>query len=176
MGSFLRSKGVVKGDRVTLFMPMVPQLPIAMLACARIGAVHSVVFGGFSAEALAGRLIDGQCKVIITGNGVMRGPKPIGLYDIVKESIQICDKAGVPIETCLVLQRLDNATMPTDLAKGRDIWWHDAIPKASPECEVEWVDSEDSLFVLYTATTSKYVFDLKPDDIFFCTADCGWIT
>lgn len=151
MGSFLRSKGVEKGDRVTLFMPMVPQLPIAMLACARIGAVHSVVFGGFSAEALAGRLIDAQSNVIITANGVMRGPKPIGLYDIVKAATKICDDACVPIETAVVLQRLDSDTMEIDLTEGRDVWWHDAVAGASPECEVEWVDAEDPLFVLYTS-------------------------
>jgi len=197
MASVLKSRGVAKGDRVSIFMPMVPQLAITMLACARIGAVHSVVFGGFSAEALAGRLIDAQSTVVVTANGVMRGAKPIALYDIVANAAKICGEACVPVETTIVLERLPNEQMPIELVEGRDIWWHDALPAASPTCEVEWLDAEDPHFVLYTsgstgkpkgvlhtvggymvyaATTTKYVFDLKTDDVFFCTADCGWIT
>mmetsp|Transcript_77091 Transcript_77091/g.146692 ORF Transcript_77091/g.146692 Transcript_77091/m.146692 type:complete len:758 (-) Transcript_77091:87-2360(-) len=196
VASYLKSKGVKKGDRVTLFMPMVPQLPIAMLACARLGAVHSVVFGGFSAEALGSRIQDAQSKIVITCNGVMRGVKPVKLYDIVKSATEITSKAGFEVETAVVLKRLDDETMPTTLRE-QDVWWQDVIPKADAECPVEWVDSEDPLFVLYTsgstgkpkgvvhstggymiysATTAKYVFDMKPDDLFFCTADCGWIT
>ena len=196
LGSYLRSQGIKKGDRVSIFMPMVPQLPIAMLACARIGAVHSVVFGGFSAEALAGRLIDAQSSVVLTADGVMRGTKPVKLYDIVAAAGQICGDACMPIERCVVLNRLGDA-MPIELDDTRDVWWDEALASAEPTCEVEWMDSEDPLFVLYTsgstgkpkgvlhttggymvyaATTSKYIFDLKPDDTFFCTADCGWIT
>jgi len=197
MGSYLRSIGVQKGDCVTIFMPMVPQLPMAMLACARIGAVHSVVFGGFSAEALAGRLIDAQSTVVITANGVMRGPKPIALYDIVQAASKICGDSCMELENVVVLQRLPEESMPLVKVEGRDISWADAIASASPQCPVEWMDAEDPLFVLYTsgstgkpkgvvhstggymvytATTSKYIFDLKPEDTFFCTADCGWIT
>jgi len=196
LGSYLKSQGVKPGDRVTIYMPMVPQLPVAMLACARIGAVHSVVFGGFSAEALAGRLQDAESTVVITANGVMRGTKPIELYDTVKKAAQIASDAGLEIKSAVVLQRLDNDKMPTTLRE-EDSWWHDVVPKASADCPVEWRDSEDPLFVLYTsgstgkpkgvvhttggymvysATTTKYIFDLKPDDVYFCTADCGWIT
>jgi acetyl-CoA synthetase len=198
IASYLKAKGVQSGDRVTIFMPMVPQLPMAMLACARIGAVHSVVFGGFSAEALAGRLLDSQSTVVITADGVMRGAKPIKLYSIVDAAAQICGDACMGLDSVLVLQRLGaEKGLPLDLKDGRDEWWHEAVPKQDASCPVEWVDSEHPLFVLYTsgstgkpkgvlhttggymvyaATTSKYIFDLKPDDSFFCTADCGWIT
>jgi acetyl-CoA synthetase len=197
VANVLKARGVKKGDKVTLFMPMVPQLPIAMLACARIGAVHSVVFGGFSAEALAGRLLDAQSTVVVTANGVMRGKKPIPLYDIVNKAAQICGDSCMVVDTMIVLQRLPEETMPTPLTDGRDFWWHEMVSEASKECAVEWVDSEDPLFVLYTsgstgkpkgvlhttggymvyaATTSKYIFDLQDKDVFFCTADCGWIT
>ena len=117
LANVLKSKGVKKGDCVSIFMPMVPQLPIAMLACARIGAVHSVVFGGFSAEALAGRLIDAQSNVVITANGVMRGAKPIGLFDIVDAASSICEAACVPFES-IVLKRLGDDTLPIDMKTG----------------------------------------------------------
>ena len=193
----LKARGVKKGDTVTLFMPMVPQLPIAMLACARIGAVHSVVFGGFSAEALSGRLIDSQSTVIVTANGVMRGQKPIPLFEIVNEAAEICGEACMLIDAMIVLQRLPEEQMSVPLVEGRDVWWHDAVAQASTDCPVVWVDSEAPLFVLYTsgstgkpkgvlhttggymvyaATTSKYIFDLQDGDVYFCTADCGWIT
>jgi len=182
---------------VTLFMPMVPQLPIAMLACARIGAVHSVVFGGFSAEALASRLMDANSQVIVTANGVMRGAKPIALYDIVEKAAAICEAEKAPLSSVVILQRLADDALPINFVEGRDAWWHDALPAASAECPVEWMEAEDPLFVLYTsgstgkpkgvchttggymvyaATTSKYIFDLQDGDTFFCTADCGWIT
>jgi len=197
MANVLKSKGVKRGDRVSIFMPMVPQLPIAMLACARIGAVHSVVFGGFSAEALAGRLIDSKSTVVITANGVMRGTKPIALFGIVDAAAKICEEKGMPVASTIVLQRLADEQMPITFVDGRDEWWHEVVPAAEASCPVEWMESEAPLFVLYTsgstgkpkgvlhttggymiyaATTSKYVFDLQKDDVFFCTADCGWIT
>ncbi|KAL1529848.1 hypothetical protein AB1Y20_000779 [Prymnesium parvum] len=197
LANVLKEKGVRKGDRVSIFMPMVPQLPIAMLACARIGAVHSVVFGGFSAEALSGRLIDAQSTVVLTADGVMRGVKPINLYDIVQAATKICGEACMEVEALVVLKRLPDSDKTPTLVEGRDVWWSEAIASADPKCDVEWMDAEDPLFVLYTsgstgkpkgvlhstggymvyaATTSKYVFDLQDGDTFFCTADCGWIT
>lgn len=205
LGSALRARGVEKSDSVTIFMPMVPQLPIAMLACARIGAVHTVVFGGFSAEALAGRILDAQSRVIITSNGVMRGAKRIPLYETVDEAVRICDQfyldlhdsAVLPVESVIVLERLQQETYPIQLVAGRDEWWHNVVAAAEPVCPVEWVEAEFPLFTLYTsgstgrpkgvvhavggymvftAATSKYIFDLQDGDIFFCTADCGWIT
>jgi len=196
LANHLKSKGIKAGDKVTLFMPMVPQMPIAMLACARIGAVHSVVFGGFSAEALASRISDAKSKIVITANGNMRGAKPIKLYDVVKAATEISKAAGQEVEEAIVLKRLSDEVMPVELRE-QDVWWEDVVPAASADCPVEWMESEDPLFVLYTsgstgkpkgvvhgtggymvyaATTTKYVFDLKPDDVFFCTADCGWIT
>jgi len=197
LGNALKARGVQKGERVSIFMPMVPQLPIAMLACARIGAVHSVVFGGFSAEALASRLLDAQSTVVITADGVMRGAKPINLYGIVEAASKICGDACMALESVICLQRLPEGDITPTLVEGRDAWWTDALAAAEPKCEVEWMDAEDPLFILYTsgstgkpkgvlhttggymvyaATTSKYIFDLQQDDVFFCTADCGWIT
>ena len=196
MGSWLLAQGVKPGDKVSIFMPMVPQLPIAMLACARIGAVHSVVFGGFSAEALANRLVDAQSTVVITADGVMRGTKPVKLFETVAAAAALCS-SSMPIAKVLILQRLGPDKLKLELEKGRDVWWHEALSAADPSCAVEWMGAEDPLFVLYTsgstgkpkgvvhttggymvyaATTSKYIFDLKPEDTFFCTADCGWIT
>ena len=196
VANVLKSRGVKKGDRVTLFMPMVPHLPIAMLACARIGAVHSVVFGGFSAEALANRIVDADSSVVVTANGVMRGKKPIALYDIVNKACTLAKEAGKEVTTNLILNRLSDA-LTVDPVGTRDIFWEDVVPKADAKCDVEWVEAEHPLFVLYTsgstgkpkgvlhttggymvgaATTSKYIFDLQDGDTFFCTADCGWIT
>ena len=195
LASALKDAGVKKGDRVTLFMPMVPQLPIAMLACARIGAVHSVVFGGFSAESLANRLQDAKSKVVVTADGVMRGKKFVDLHAIASRAAEIVE--GVTIERQIVLQRLPVEQSGVALKEGRDIWWSDALTSANPACDIEWVESEHPLFILYTsgstgkpkgvlhttggymvyaATTTKYVFDLQPEDVYFCTADCGWIT
>mmetsp|Transcript_10039 Transcript_10039/g.32929 ORF Transcript_10039/g.32929 Transcript_10039/m.32929 type:complete len:701 (-) Transcript_10039:274-2376(-) len=195
LANALRGAGVKKGDRVTLFMPMVPQLALAMLACARIGAVHTVVFGGFSAEALASRIEDAASRVVITADGVMRGKKLVGLYEIADKAAGLV--RGLEVETQIVLQRLPPDVSGVSLKPGRDVWWGDATAAADPECEVEWVGAEDPLFILYTsgstgkpkgvlhstggymvyaATTTKYVFDLQPGDVYFCTADCGWIT
>eukprot|EP00877_Chromochloris_zofingiensis_P005288 jgi/Chrzof1/14760/Cz09g15060.t1_ACS2[v5.2] len=198
LANWLRSVGVQKGDAVAIYMPMLCELPIAMLACARIGAVHSVVFGGFSAEALAGRIEDCQARVLLTASGVMRANKKIDLKKIADDAVKLCAKNNFKVETCLVY---DNANaMPRSecaFTPGRDVWWQDAVADFPTTAEVEWVDSEHPLFLLYTsgstgkpkgvlhstggymvynATTTKYAFNLSPGDVYWCTADCGWIT
>lgn len=198
VANWLRAAGVQKGEAVAIYMPMVVELPIAMLACARIGAVHSVVFGGFSAEALAGRIEDCKCKVLLTASGVMRGPKRIDLKAIADTGVELCAQRGWKVEECLVY---DNATaLPRaecPFTPGRDRWWQDEVAQHSTESAVEWVDAEHPLFLLYTsgstgkpkgvlhttggymiyaATTTKHVFNLRPGDVYWCTADCGWIT
>ena len=192
----LKGKGVKKGDRVSIYMPMVPELAIAMLACARIGAVHSIVFGGFSAEALGDRIVDSTCETLLTADGVFRGAKAVPLKTNADDAIAIADRKGVNVKTCIVVKRVGDK-IPTEMTSGRDEWWHDVMAKASPECEPEWMDAEDPLFILYTsgstgkpkgvlhttggymihaATTHKYVFDYHPGDIYWCTADIGWVT
>jgi len=191
----LRAKGVKKGDRVSIYMPMVLELPIAMLACARIGAVHSIVFGGFSADSLADRILDSQCRFLITTNAVYRGAKAVPLKDNADRAMQIAASKGVTVENCIVTNRVDSVKVP--MQAGRDSWWHEEMAKASADCPVEWMDAEDPLFVLYTSgstgkpkgvlhTTAgymiyvthsfKYIFDYHDDDIFWCTADIGWVT
>eukprot|EP01025_Chloroclados_australasicus_P031013 TRINITY_DN3128_c0_g1_i4.p1 TRINITY_DN3128_c0_g1~~TRINITY_DN3128_c0_g1_i4.p1 ORF type:complete len:702 (-),score=75.22 TRINITY_DN3128_c0_g1_i4:641-2746(-) len=195
MANYLKSIGVKKGDAVAIYMPMLCELPIAMLACARIGAVHSVVFGGFSAEALAGRIQDCECKVVITTSAVMRGKKLIALKNIVDNAVKLCTERGHKVETCLVYKNEEAGDC--DWHPERDQWYHEVVSQQSVDCPVVWVDSEDPLFLLYTSgstgkpkgvlhttggymvyagTTTKYVFDLRPGDIYWCTADCGWIT
>jgi len=187
----LKSLGVAKGDRVTIYMPMVPELAMTMLACARIGAAHTVVFGGFSAESLAERTNDAQCKLIVTADGGWRRGKVVPLLDITKEALGL----GCPtVEKVLVLDRVGQVNLPAD---GKFVAWNDLVPTQSTDCPCEPMDSEDLLFILYTSgstgkpkgivhttagyltgvtATSKLVFDLKDDDLHFCTADCGWIT
>ncbi len=186
----LRKLGVGKGDRVTLYMGMVPELAIAMLACARIGAVHSVVFGGFSAKALADRINDCKAKVVVTQDGAYRRGKVIPLKDNVDEAL----KEAPSVEKVVVFRRAGNEV---SMRKGRDFWWHDLQYLVDLKCDALPLDSEHPLFILYTSgttgkpkgvlhvhggynvgvhLTAKWVFDLKDDDIFWCTADIGWIT
>jgi acetyl-CoA synthetase len=187
----LRSFGVEKGDRVAIYLGMVPEIAAAMLACARIGAPHSVVFGGFSAQSLVDRINDAQAKVLITADGAWRRGAVVGLKAIADEAL-----AETPsVEKVLVLRRTENDVAMQD---GRDVWWHDVVPNESDQCAYEEMDSEDLLYLLYTsgttgkpkgimhttggyltqcAYTHKHVFDLHPDtDVFWCTADVGWVT
>ncbi|MFO0596664.1 MAG: acetate--CoA ligase [Myxococcaceae bacterium] len=190
MANVLLSKGVRKGDRVAIYMPMIPAAAYAMLACARIGAVHSVVFGGFSAEALRDRIIDAGCKVVITANEGLRGGKKVPLKATVDRAV---DGLQV-VETVLVARRTDTQVPMT---AGRDFWLDEETLKQRSTCTVAWMGAEDPLFVLYTSgstgkpkgllhttagylvyasTTFKYVFDYHPGDVYCCAADIGWVT
>ena len=192
----LKALGVGKGDLVALYMPMVPEAAIAMLACARIGAPHSVVFGGFSADALRDRLIDGEAKLVITADGGFRKDKPVPLKPAVDEAL--AGDGGAPsVEHVLVVRRLDGAGGECAMTQGRDVWWHELVEAQAAECPAEPMASEDRLFVLYTSgstgkpkgvvhTTAGYnlwahltfqwIFDIKENDVHWCTADVGWIT
>jgi len=192
----LKSLGVQKGDRVCVYLPMVPELPITMLACARIGAVHSVVFAGFSSDSLHERTNDASAKVIVTADGGFRRGGVVALKKTVDEAI---DKGCPTVENVLVLRRIGDAAAFDEgtWTEGRDVWWHDLVSGQSPECEPERMDSEDLLYILYTSgstgkpkgivhttggymtgvtATSRWVFDLKENDVYWCTADCGWVT
>ena len=189
----LKELGIQKGDVVAIYMPMIPELPIAMLACARIGAPHTVVFGGFSAEALAGRIQDSQAKLVITADGGWRRGKPAMLKGAVDEAVQ----STPTIEHVLVVRRIGEHDIPVHMQQGRDVWWHDIVGRQSAECPPVAVDSEHMLYLLYTSgTTAKpkgilhtsagylvgtsysheMIFDIKPDDVFWCAADIGWVT
>jgi len=191
----LKGLGVVKGDRVSIYMPMIPELAFAMLACARIGAIHSIVFGGFSPEALKDRIIDSSCTVLLTANGTWRGKKPVDLKANADQAMNLCTEEGHKVDHCVVVNRVPE--LETKMVEGRDKWWTDVMATASPECECEWMDAEDPLFILYTsgstgkpkgvlhtlggymvyaATTHKYVFDYHDGDVYWCTADIGWVT
>jgi acetyl-CoA synthetase len=182
--------GVRKGDRVAVYMPMIPELPIALLACARIGATHSVVFGGFSAEALRDRIQDAGAKVVVTADGGHRRGAPLALKPAVDEALAGADC----VEHVVVVRRTGQ---PTSMTAGRDHWWHELVPKASADCPPAKLDAEHPLFILYTsgttgkpkgilhttggylvhvATTAHAIFDLKDDDVYWCTADVGWVT
>ena len=186
----LKGLGVRKGDRVALYLPMIPELAISLLACARIGAVHSVVFGGFSAEALRDRINDAKAKILITANLGWRRGNPVPLKKAANEALSETPS----IEKVLVVKR---GEYPIEFKTGRDFWWHELMEKTSPVCEPEPMDSEDMLFILYTSgttgkpkgivhttggyltgvyATTKWVFDLKDEDIYWCTADIGWVT
>ncbi len=188
----LKSLGVKKGDRVTIYLPMIPELAVAMLACARIGAPHSIVFGGFSAESLRDRINDSQARILITSDGGYRRGKVIPL----KKNADDALKDAPTVEKVIVVNRV-GAAAGSKMTKGRDLWWHDLMAKAGPYCEPEKMDSEDMLFMLYTSgttgkpkgivhttggylvgvyATTKLVFDLKEEDTYWCTADIGWVT
>ena len=190
MANGLKKLGVTQGDRVSIYMPMTPELPIAMLACARIGAIHSVIFGGFSAEAIAERNNDAQAKLVITADGGWRRGKVLPLKNIVDEALT----KSPSVESCLVLKRTEN---DVQMLEGRDVWIHDLLDQVNGDCPAVPVDAEAPLFILYTSgstgkpkgikhTTAGYslytkmsfrwVFDYQPEDVYWCTADCGWIT
>jgi acetyl-CoA synthetase len=189
----LKELGVGTGDRVAIYMPMIPELPIAMLACARIGAPHTVVFAGFSAEALGGRINDAEAKLVITADGSYRRGKAMPLKAAVDDAL-----AGSPtVEHVLMVRRLGDKAPGTTVVEGRDVWWHDLVDRQEPECPPVPLDSEHMLYLLYTSgttakpkgimhTTAGYllgtsfthemIFDVKPDDVYWCAADIGWVT
>ncbi len=193
----LKKKGVKKGDRVAIYLPMISELPIAMLACARIGAVHTIVFGGFSAEALRDRILDAEAKTLVTANGYWRSGKHVSSKASADAACELCAKQGHKVENVIVVKRLDGLEVP--MTAGRDTFWADelAAPDISDTCPAEQMDAEDPLFILYTSgstgkpkgvmhtvggymvyvySTFKYIFDYKDKDVFFCTADIGWVT
>ena len=186
----LKKHGVKKGDRICIYLPMVPELAVAVLACARIGAVHSVVFGGFSAKSIADRINDAQCSMVITSDGAFRGSKVIPMKDTVDEALVQCST----VEKVIVLTR---TRTPVHMLKGRDLWWEDEVKQVNSVCPAEPMDAEDMLFILYTSgstgkpkgvvhTCGGYmvyatytfanVFQYEPGEVHFCTADIGWIT
>jgi acetyl-CoA synthetase len=186
----LKSQGVEKGDRVCIYMPMIPELAIAVLACARIGAIHSVIFGGFSAQSIADRVNDATCKIVLTTDGAVRGNKEIPMKETVDDAIANCPS----VEKVIVKRRTNT---PVSMLEGRDLWWDEAEQEASADCPAEVMNSEDPLFILYTsgstgkpkgvvhtcggymvysAYTFANVFQYNPGEVYFCTADIGWIT
>ncbi len=190
----MKALGVSKGDRVTIYMPMILEAAYAMLACARIGAVHSVVFGGFSPEALAGRITDCDSTFVITADEGLRGTKKVPLKVNCDAACDIAAKAGVPVKTVLTVRRTG---VDIEMNQGRDVWLHDALQTVSDHCPPEPMSAEDPLFILYTSgstgkpkgvlhttggylvwasITHEYVFDLKEDDVYWCSADIGWVT
>jgi acetyl-CoA synthetase len=189
----LKELGVGTGDRVAIYMPMIPELPIAMLACARIGAPHTVVFAGFSAEALGGRINDAEAKIVITADGSYRRGKAMPLKAAVDDAL--ADSPSV--EHVLMVRRLGDEAPGTTFVEGRDVWWHDVVDRQEPDCPPVPLDSEHMLYLLYTSgttakpkgimhTTAGYllgtsfthemIFDVKPDDVYWCAADIGWVT
>ena len=186
----LKKLGVKKGDRVTIYLPMIPELPIAMLACARIGAIHSVVFGGFSAEALRDRIQNCESDMLITCNHGYRSGRVLPS----KKNADVAMDQCPDVKTCIVVNRIDQET---EMKEGRDHWWHELMSDASPKCHAEPMDAEDPLFILYTSgstgkpkgvlhttagyllytlLTLKYAFDYRDEDVWWCTADIGWVT
>ncbi|MGZ4145889.1 MAG: acetate--CoA ligase [Actinomycetota bacterium] len=189
-GNALRALGIQKGDRIAIYMPMIPELPVAMLACARIGAVHSVVFGGFSADALAGRIQDAEARLLVTADGGWRREQQVPLKHNADEAVARCPS----IEHVVVVQRTET---DVPMQSGRDLWYGDLIAEQPADCEPEAMDAEDLLFTLYTSGTTakpkgivhttggyltgvsathRLIFDIKPDDVYWCAADIGWVT
>jgi acetyl-CoA synthetase len=194
LANVLKSNGVKKGDRVTLYLPMIPEAAYAMLACTRIGAIHSIVFGGFSPDALAGRIVDCESTFVITADEGLRGGKPVPLKDNTDKAIDIAARQGIMVKNVLVVRRTGGKV---EWAPGRDLWYNDEMGKAAAKCEPEKMKAEDPLFILYTsgstgkpkgvlhttggylvyaAMTHEYVFDYHEGDIYWCTADVGWVT
>ncbi len=190
LANVLKARGVKKGDRVCIYMPMIPEAGYAMLACARIGAVHSVVFGGFSPESLKDRILDSDCRVVITADEGVRGGKPIPLKANTDKAVAKCPN----VHTVLTVKRTGGKI---DWNDKHDVWYHDVMAEASSDCPAEEMDAEDPLFILYTSgstgkpkgvlhttggyilyamMTTRYTFDLRDDDVYWCTADVGWIT
>ena len=186
----LKHAGIQRGDRVALYMPLIPELAISMLACARIGATHSVVFGGFSSSALIDRINDASCKLVVTADGGWRRGKEVQLKPAVDEAL----KETPSVTACIVVRRTGT---PQQIQEGRDFWWHDLMETVETECAAEELDSEHPLYILYTSgttgkpkgilhttagyllqahLTTKWVFDLKDEDLYWCTADIGWVT
>jgi acetyl-CoA synthetase len=186
----LKSKGIKRGDRVALYLPMIPELPIAMLACARIGAIHNVIFGGFSAESLRDRINNSQCKILVTSDGSYRRGKLVPLKANADAAVSRCPT----VKSVVVVKRTGEETVMTE---GRDFWWHKEMERSSHECEAAMMDAEDPLFILYTSgstgkpkgvlhttggymlyttLTFKWIFDYHDEDTYWCTADIGWIT
>ena len=192
MGNLLRSMGVKRGDRVCIYLPVVPDLPVAMLACARIGAVHSVVFAGFSAEALRDRIIDAGAEILITADVGLRGNKVIPLKNIADKAVD-----GLDLVRSVLVSKRSDGDSEVPMRSGRDRWLHEELARHRTACPAEWMAAEDPLFVLYTSgstgkpkglvhttagyllytsITHRYVFDARSDDVHFCAADIGWIT
>ncbi len=190
LSNVLKDHGIKKGDRVCIYMPMIPEASVAMLACARIGAVHSVVFGGFSPDSLSGRILDSDCQIVITADEGLRGGKTVPLKANTDKALASCPN----VHTVLVVKRTGGAI---DWTEGRDIWYHEQMQGASSDCPAEEMDAEDPLFILYTsgstgkpkgilhttggyllfsAITHKYVFDYHDGEVYWCTADVGWVT
>jgi acetyl-CoA synthetase len=194
LANVLKSNGIKKGDRITIYMPMIPEAAYAMLACTRIGAVHSIVFGGFSPDALAGRIVDCESNFVITADEGLRGGKTVSLKDNADKALDIAAKNGFLVRNMLVVRRTGGKVTWTS---GRDLWYHDEMAKADAKCKPEPMKAEDPLFLLYTSgstgkpkgvlhttagylvyasMTHQYVFDYHDGDIYWCTADVGWVT